>query len=85
MVIRLGSRTSNHCSKEHSLSINGAAVFLCVLMFCSTVSLIVRMISEKEYEQYQSYEVRRFSGHWMLFYIVAAAGLFSNVNRNRDK
>lgn len=45
---------------------------------------IVRVISEQEYELYQSYVVRGFSGHWMIFYI-SAAGLSLQCQRNRDK
>ncbi|HEX9062566.1 MAG TPA: hypothetical protein VF941_20520 [Clostridia bacterium] len=38
---------------------------------------IVRVISEDEYEKHRSYEVRGFSGAWMLFYIIFSAMLFS--------
>lgn len=39
----------------------------------------VRQISEQEYHQYRAYEVRGFSGHWMLFYAAAMTMLASGI------
>lgn len=44
----------------------------------------VRNISEQEYHRYRGYEVRGFSGHWMLFYSAAAMMLVSATQRRDD-
>jgi len=40
---------------------------------------IVREISETEYEKQRAYDVRLFSGHWMLFYLFGAAMLYTTM------
>jgi hypothetical protein len=40
---------------------------------------LVRQITEQEYHQYKAYEVRGFSGHWMLFYAAALTMLASGI------
>lgn len=43
---------------------------------------IEREISEKEYEKQRSYDVRLFSGHWMMFYLFGAGMLYSATQEN---
>jgi hypothetical protein len=43
---------------------------------------IVQYINREEYDKYQSYEVRGFSGHWMIFYLFSATILCSKVNES---
>jgi hypothetical protein len=40
---------------------------------------LVRQITEQEYHQYRAYEVRGFSGHWMIFYLAAMTMLASGM------
>ncbi|MGV8118980.1 MAG: hypothetical protein AB2L14_04365 [Candidatus Xenobiia bacterium LiM19] len=40
---------------------------------------IVREISENEYEKQRAYDVRLFSGHWMIFYLFGAAMLYTAI------
>lgn len=44
---------------------------------------IVRVISHDEYEKYRSYEVRGFSGHWMIFYFFSATVLVSQWKKEK--
>jgi len=40
---------------------------------------IVREISENEYEKQRAYDVRLFSGHWMVFYLFGAGMLYTAI------
>ena len=42
---------------------------------------IIRELTDEEYERHQAYVARTFSGHWMLFYGVAAAMLYPRGRR----
>ena len=33
---------------------------------------VIRELSEEEYERHKAYELRGFSGHWMVFYLIPA-------------
>ena len=43
---------------------------------------VIRAISEQEYHYYKAQGLRRFSGHWILFYGVAIAILFPFRKKN---
>lgn len=45
----------------------------------------IRALTEIEYHLYQSYEVRLFSGHWMLFYFFLSTAYYSYLNRKDDE
>jgi hypothetical protein len=44
---------------------------------------VARTVGEAEYQQHQAREVRLFSGHWMLFYWVAAVGIADGLRRRK--
>lgn len=46
---------------------------------------IIRKLTDEEYERHKAYGVRTFSGHWMLFYGVAATVLLSDVRRRSSE
>jgi hypothetical protein len=46
---------------------------------------IIKTISEQEYHHFKANEVRGFSGHWILFYGVAAAVLFKYSGLKKSK
>jgi hypothetical protein len=46
---------------------------------------IIRLLTDDEYRWYNAYMVRSFSGHWMLFYGVAAAMLKGYLRFLRQK
>ena len=43
---------------------------------------IIRELTDAEYERQQSYVVRAFSGHWMLFYSVGITALYSKLRED---
>lgn len=44
---------------------------------------VVKELTDREYEQQQANEVRGFSGHWMIFYMVGWTVLVSHVRGRR--
>ncbi len=44
---------------------------------------IIRQLTEAEYIKCHAYEIRLFSGHWMVFYLSSFAVLLSHVTKNR--
>ncbi|TCJ14252.1 hypothetical protein EPD60_09625 [Flaviaesturariibacter flavus] len=44
---------------------------------------IIKILSEQEYHHYQANEIRGFSGHWIAFYGIATAVLFSFIKKGR--
>ena len=46
---------------------------------------VIRKLSEEDYNLHQAYGVRTFSGHWMLFYGVAATVLLSDSRRRSSE
>lgn len=46
---------------------------------------ISRVLSDDEYERYQAYEVRGFSGHWLFFYAMGTTVLYSRLKEDAEK
>lgn len=44
----------------------------------------IRVLTEAEYNLHQAYEVRLFSGHWVLFYLLLSTGYYGYLIR-KDK
>jgi len=42
---------------------------------------LIRVLTEQEYHHFKANEVRGFSGHWLVFYGVAAAIFFPKTNK----
>ena len=40
---------------------------------------VIRELTDEEYEKHQAYEVRTFSGHWMVFYAIGMTVLYSRL------
>lgn len=46
---------------------------------------LIRELTAQEYQLHQAYEVRIFSGHWMVFYLLIAAAYSSCLSQDRAK
>ena len=46
---------------------------------------IIRELTDEEYDQLQAYEVRGFSGHWLVFYAAGMTVLYSRLRDDSDK
>lgn len=45
---------------------------------------LIRSITEDEFHRHRAYVTRGFSGHWMIFYLVAAAVLVSSMREQQE-
>ncbi|KUO58390.1 MAG: hypothetical protein APF84_13210 [Gracilibacter sp. BRH_c7a] len=47
--------------------------------------VITEYITEEEFNKYQAYQVRQFSGHWMMFYFLSATLHKATIIREKKK
>jgi hypothetical protein len=45
---------------------------------------VIRELTNEEYEAHQAYNVRTFSGHWMIFYAAGMTVLYSKMKGNSN-
>jgi len=46
---------------------------------------LIRELSQDEYERYQMYEVRGFSGHWLIFYYYPLIAYYSILHKDDEE